>query len=72
MSLDPNTLLLSLFISAVGVGFFVYGKKQQRAPHLVVGIVLIGYTYFVSSVAVMLGIAAALLVALWLAVRIGW
>ena len=72
MSFDPATLFLALFISAVGVGFFVYGKKQQRAPHLVVGIILIGYTYFVSSVAVMLAIAAALLVALWLAVRLGW
>jgi len=72
VSFDPTTLLLSVLISAVGVGFFVYGKKQQRAPHLVVGIVLIGYTYFVSSVAVMLAIAAALVVALWLAVRMGW
>jgi hypothetical protein len=56
----------------VGVGFFLYGKKQQRWPHLVVGIVLMGYTYFVSSVAVMLGIAAALIVALWLVIRVGW
>jgi len=69
---DPTTLFLSILISAVGVGFFLYGKKQQRAPQLVVGIVLIGYTYFVSSVTVMLAIAVALLVALWLAVRLGW
>ena len=72
MTSDPTALLLSILISAVGVGFFLYGKKQQRAPQLVVGIVLIGYTYFVSSVAVMLAIAVALLVALWLAVRLGW
>ena len=39
---------------------------------LVVGIVLIGYTYFVSTVAVMLAIAVALIVALWLAVRMGY
>ena len=72
MSFDPATLFLALFISAVGVGFFVYGKKQQRAPHLVVGIILIGYTYFVSSVGIMLAIGAAILAALWVAVRIGW
>ena len=72
MTSDPAALFASIFISAVGVGFFLYGKKQQRAPQLVVGIALIGYTYFVSSVAVMLAIAAALLVALWLAVRLGW
>ena len=72
MTFDPTALLVSVLISAVGVGFFVYGKKQQRAPHLAVGIVLIGYTYFVSSVAVMVAIAVGLLVALWLAVRMGW
>jgi len=72
VSFDPTTLLLSVLISAVGVGFFLYGKKQQRAPQLVVGIVLIGYTYFVSSVAVMLAIAVALLAVLWVAVRLGW
>jgi tellurite resistance protein TehA-like permease len=72
MSFDPTSLLLSVLISAVGVGLFVYGKKQQRAPQLVAGIALLGYTYFVSSVAVMLAIAAAILCALWLAVRMGW
>jgi hypothetical protein len=72
VSFDATSLLLSVLISAVGVGFFLYGKKQRRWPHLVVGIVLMGYTYFVSSVAVMLGIAAALIVALWLVIRVGW
>jgi hypothetical protein len=72
MTFDPISLLVSILISAVGVGFFLYGKKQQRWPQLAVGIVLMGYTYFVSSVAVMLAIAAALVVALWLAVRMGY
>ncbi|MFL5435638.1 MAG: hypothetical protein ACJ784_14120 [Myxococcales bacterium] len=72
MSCEPPALLVSVRISAVGVGFFLYGKKQQRAPQLVAGIALMGYTYFVSSVTVMLAIGAAILVALWVAVRIGW
>jgi hypothetical protein len=72
MSFDPASLLVSVLISAVGVGFFLYGKKQQRWPHLVVGLVLMGYTYFVSSVAVMLAIAVGLVVALWFAVRMGY
>ncbi|MFL5363814.1 MAG: hypothetical protein ACJ78U_22840 [Myxococcales bacterium] len=72
MSFDPTALFVSVLISAVGVGFFLYGKKQQRAPQLVAGIALMGYTYFVSSVTVMLAIGAAILAALWVAVRIGW
>ncbi len=72
MSLDPGSLFLSILISAVGVGFFIYGKKQRRAPQLIAGVLLMGYSYFVGSVAWMLVIAAAVLTALWWVVRLGW
>jgi hypothetical protein len=72
MSLDPGSLFVSILISAVGLGIFIYGKKQRRAPQLVAGIVLMGYGYFVGSVAWMLVIAAAVLTALWSVVRLGW
>jgi hypothetical protein len=51
---------------------FLYGKKQRRPPQLVIGLVLIVYTYFLSSVVWMFVIAALLLGLLWLAVRWGW
>jgi hypothetical protein len=38
---------------------------------MLVGLILMGYPYFVDSVAWMLGIAAGLLVALWAMVRFG-
>ncbi len=72
MSLDPAWLLVSLVISGVGLGLFLYGKKQARIPHLVVGIVLMVYTYAVSSVFWMVMIGLLLLGALWLFVRLGW
>ena len=72
MSLDPGSLFLSILISVVGLGFFIYGKKQRRAPQLLAGVVLMGYSYFVSSVVWMLVIAAAVLAALWSVVRLGW
>jgi hypothetical protein len=72
MSLDAGWLFLSILISAVGLGIFIYGKKQQRAPQLVAGLVLMGYSYFVSSTAWMLAIAAAVLVVLWSVVQLGW
>jgi hypothetical protein len=72
MSLDPGSLFASILISAVGLGIFIYGKKQRRAPQLVAGIVLMGYSYFVGSIAWMLVIAAAVLTALWSVVRLGW
>jgi hypothetical protein len=72
MSLDPGVLLASVLISAVGLGIFLYGKKQRRAPQLVAGIVLMAYSYFVGTVAWMLVIGAAVVVALWALVRLGY
>ena len=72
MSFDPAWLLVSLVISGVGLGLFLYGKKQARIPHLVIGIVLMVYTYAVSSVLWMVVLGVLLLAALWLFVRLGW
>ena len=60
-----------MMIGAVGMGFFVYGKKQQRIPQLLAGIALMGYPYFVDSVLAMLVIAAGVIVAMCVAVRCG-
>jgi hypothetical protein len=72
MELDGNSLLASLVIGVVGLAVFVYGRKQGRFPHLVAGVALMAYPYFVSNVALMVGIAVALLAGLWGAVRFGW
>jgi hypothetical protein len=72
MSFDPGLLFLSLVTSGAGFVLFVYGRKQERTPQLVAGIVLMIYPYFVSSLAMSLGIAVAIGVALWVAVRQGW
>jgi 4-hydroxybenzoate polyprenyltransferase len=65
MSLDPTWLLLSLLIGAVGLGLFIYGKRQQRWPQLVVGILFMVYPYFTPSVASLLLVGAILGGALW-------
>jgi hypothetical protein len=72
MSFDPGALLASVLISAVGLGIFLYGKKQQRAPQLVAGIVLMAYSYFVGTVVWMIAIFVAILAALWVVVRLGY
>ena len=64
-------LFLSTLISGGGVGFFIYGKKQARVPHLIAGIVLLVYPYFVANPWVMLGIAGVVLALLWVIVRFG-
>lgn len=69
---DANAVLLSLFIGLIGFGVLVYGKRQGRIPHLVAGLALIVYPYFVSNLYLMGGIALALIAVLWGAVRLGW
>ncbi len=71
MNLDGNSLLASLLISSVGFVSFAYGKKQRRLPQMVVGVALMGFPYFVSSVPWMFAVAAALLGALVVLVRLG-
>jgi hypothetical protein len=44
-----NTLLLSMIWGSIGVGFFIYGKKQARAVFLLCGILLCVVPYFISS-----------------------
>lgn len=72
MDLRPWSLFLSLFIGSVGFGFFIYGRKQQRIPQLVAGILLMGYPYFVSNLWLMAGIAVLIVALVAVAVRIGW
>jgi hypothetical protein len=68
---NGNALLASVLIGSIGLGLFVYGKKQRRPPHLAAGILLMVYPYFVPSVALMFVIAGALLGLLYLASYLG-
>jgi hypothetical protein len=68
---NPSALLASLFIGSVGLGLFVYGKKQRRGLHLAAGVLLMVYPYLVPNVALMLVIAVVILGLLFLATRMG-
>ena len=69
--MSGNFLLSSVLIGSIGLGLFMYGKRQRRAPHLAVGIVLMVYTYFVPSISFMFAIAAALVGLLYFATYLG-
>ena len=72
MDLDPTWLLLSLIPSSVGLVLFMYGKKQERLPQLVVGFLMMIYPYLVSSVSALIVVGLLLWGALWYALRLGW
>jgi len=56
-------LLWGMVFGAIGLGFFVYGKKQRAAVPLVTGIALFIFPYFISN-AFLLVIVGSVLVAL--------
>ena len=72
MTLDPAWLFLSLIPGGIGFVLFVYGKKQQRLPQLVGGILLMVYPYFTASVLSLATVGAFLGGALWILIRMGW
>jgi hypothetical protein len=72
MSLDPTWLFLSLFPSGIGFVLFVYGKKQERWPQLVAGLVLMVYPYVATSTIALVAGGLVIGTGLWLAIRLGW
>ncbi len=44
------TLLWGVVFGAIGMGFFVYGKRQGAPIPLVCGIALMVFPYFISNV----------------------
>jgi hypothetical protein len=71
MELNGNSLLAEMFVSSIGFVAFMYGKKQRRFPQMLVGLLLMGFPFFLSNVLLMFGVAAALLGGLWVMLRLG-
>jgi len=64
-------LFTALFVSLIGLGLFLYGRKQHRPPQLGAGVVLMVYPQVADSSAVMLGVTIGVLALTWLGVRMG-
>ena len=62
-SFNAGGLIASVIWGGLGMGFFVYGKKQRSAPALLGGIALIGISYFMLNSAVWMSVAGAGIVA---------
>jgi hypothetical protein len=60
---DTSSLLWGLLFGSIGIGYFVYGRRQRRAMALVAGVLLCVFPYFVSN-AVLTVFLGALLMAL--------
>jgi hypothetical protein len=50
-----------LLFGSVGLGFFVYGKRQKVVVPLVCGLVLMVFPYFISNTILLVAIGLALI-----------
>ena len=72
MDFDPTLLMLSLIPSGVGFVLFTYGRKQQRWPQLLCGVLLMVYPYVAGSVAAMVGGGVLLCAVLYVLLALGY
>ena len=61
-NLTTGYLFLNLFVSAFGLAYFVYGKKQKKLVPSLAGIALMFYPYFVNNMILFVIIGLVLLV----------
>jgi hypothetical protein len=65
-------IFVAIFLSLIGMALVLYGRKEGRWPHIIVGLVLLVYPYFVGNVVLQVAIAVVLLAGLSLVSRLGY
>lgn len=58
-------LLWGVLFSSVGLGFFIYGKRQRAIIPLICGVVLMVIPYFITSLVVLVIIGFLLILLPW-------
>jgi hypothetical protein len=59
--MDPSTIIWGIIFGSIGMGFFIYGKKQQAFIPLFSGIGLMIIPYFVANIFILVLIGLALI-----------
>jgi hypothetical protein len=58
--MSAAVLLWGVLFSSIGLGFFLYGKKQRAVVPLICGIALMIYPYFIPNVVMLVAIGGVL------------
>ncbi len=64
--MDDALLLWGMLFGSLGLGYILYGKKQQLLVTMLCGLFLIIFPYFVANTLLMVLIGAVLLAIPWL------
>jgi hypothetical protein len=66
---NPSTLIWGVIFGSIGLGFFVYGKKQKAVVPLFCGVGLMVFPYFISNMYILV-LSGVVLTALPFIIRI--
>jgi hypothetical protein len=69
---NPSFLFASLIWGSIGIGYFVYGKKQRSIVPTVGGILMVTASYFAGSAGAMSVICAGIMLGVYLLWRQGY
>jgi hypothetical protein len=59
--MDTSNLILGLVFSSIGIGYFIYGRKQSNLVAKYCGIALMLYPYLVTNTLTMIAVGAGLM-----------
>jgi len=59
--LSGSWLFFGVLFGSFGLGFFVYGKKQNAVVPLVCGLVLMIFPYFISNILLLVAVGVVLI-----------
>ena len=57
---SSSQILWSMLFGSIGMGFFLYGKKQKAVVPLLTGITLFIFPYFISNVYALVAVGAGI------------
>ncbi|MGH8135320.1 MAG: hypothetical protein ACRER4_03145 [Steroidobacteraceae bacterium] len=60
--MNESWLQWGLLFGSIGLGFFMYGRRQKAPVPLICGLALMFFPYFVSSTILLVAIGVALIV----------
>ena len=69
---NTHFLFASLIWGSVGVGYFIYGKRQRSWLPMLGGVLMIAASYFVGSAMMMSLICAGVIVAIYILLKQGY
>ena len=69
---NTHFLFASLIWGSIGVGYFIYGKKQSAWVPMVGGVLMVGASYFAGSALMMSLICIGLMAAFYVLLKRGF